>query len=367
MARIYKGSKSNLQLLLTKCQCTLIEDVKIAFYTSDYSKQVTTTEGITINGNIANVSISSDLFDELDGGVISYVVYGTRDGISFIEERQSNYYLKADIIESGSGGNGGSTGDNNTGNNKPEDDNTNGGGNQEEIIPCKHQEKVIEYAKDNDINDEGFIIVTPDAGYDAMTKVSINRNIMTAPPEMFALYDFIGTELETLSAVLCARISMDYLSQNNYSLEGVFDYFQYAKEYIMTEIYEKEEYGKCLFFSIGSDSLVSISRMYTGSQIVPALYCRLNGTSIKTCEDAFKGWELLSFLQIINLGKAFENPQTLDLSMTRINNPNIKLFASQLYDFGSGANDYGVYTSYIKGINQEYRHYFTSKGWECID
>lgn len=98
MARIYKESKYILQLLIGKTYGAQYEDVKIFFYTADPSNQaVVEGKKITIKGNIADVTISSSLFDYLEDGLLKYVVYGTRDGIPFIEERQSNYFLKTPL------------------------------------------------------------------------------------------------------------------------------------------------------------------------------------------------------------------------------------------------------------------------------
>lgn len=94
MARIYKGSSYTLQLLIAKSTSSPIENVKFDFFTIDPKVTVLVEDGITIDGNLAKVKIGDTQFDALADGLISYVVYGTRDGMSFMEERQSNYYLK---------------------------------------------------------------------------------------------------------------------------------------------------------------------------------------------------------------------------------------------------------------------------------
>ena len=94
MARIYKESRYVLQLLIGKSYNAQYDDVKISFYTKNPNNQVMVDNGITIKRNIAEVKIESTLFDDLEEGLISYIVYGTKDGIPFIEERQSNYFLK---------------------------------------------------------------------------------------------------------------------------------------------------------------------------------------------------------------------------------------------------------------------------------
>ena len=97
MARIYKESRYVLQLLIGKSYGAQYEDVKISFYTKNPSNQVMADDDITIKGNVAVVKIGSALFDNLEDGLIKYIVYGTKDGIPFIEERQSNYFLKTPL------------------------------------------------------------------------------------------------------------------------------------------------------------------------------------------------------------------------------------------------------------------------------
>jgi hypothetical protein len=97
MARIYKESRYVLQLLIGKSYGAQYEDVKIFFYTKNPSNQVMAGDEITIKGNIAEVKIGSALFENLEDGLIKYIVYGTKDGIPFIEERQSNYFLKTHL------------------------------------------------------------------------------------------------------------------------------------------------------------------------------------------------------------------------------------------------------------------------------
>lgn len=97
MARIYKESRYVLQLLIGKSYVAQYDDVKIFFYTKNPSNQVMVDNDITIKRNIAEVKIGSALFDNLEDGLIKYIVYGTKDGIPFIEERISNYFLKTPL------------------------------------------------------------------------------------------------------------------------------------------------------------------------------------------------------------------------------------------------------------------------------
>ena len=96
MARIFKGSTYQLQLLVSKCSVNPIENIKVSFFTTNPTIQVGVSEDITVAGNIATVRIPSNLFDSLDDGVLNYIVSGIVDGVAFITERQSNYYLKTD-------------------------------------------------------------------------------------------------------------------------------------------------------------------------------------------------------------------------------------------------------------------------------
>lgn len=97
MARIYKESRYVLQLLIGKSYGAQYDDVKISFYTKNPNNQVMVDNDITIKRNIAEVKIESTLFDDLEDGLIKYIVYGTKDGIPFIEERISNYFLKTPL------------------------------------------------------------------------------------------------------------------------------------------------------------------------------------------------------------------------------------------------------------------------------
>lgn len=92
--RIYKGSRCTIQILLTKLYKLPIADVKIVFYTTNPQKNVTVVDGITVNGNLADIVIPANLFNYLDEGILNYIVYATSDGVSYMSERQSNYFLK---------------------------------------------------------------------------------------------------------------------------------------------------------------------------------------------------------------------------------------------------------------------------------
>ena len=144
MARIYKESRYVLQLLIGKSYVAQYDDVKISFYTKNPNNQVMVDNGITIKRNIAEVKIESTLFDNLEEGLISYIVYGTKDGIPFIEERQSNYFLKAPLdFKPGEGGS------------------------------CNLENKSVTPSM-GERNNDGYIIVEEDEGYDGLSRVVID-------------------------------------------------------------------------------------------------------------------------------------------------------------------------------------------------
>ena len=141
MARIYKESRYVLQLLIGKSYGAQYDDVKISFYTKNPSNQVMVNDGITIKRNIAEVKIESTLFDNLEEGLISYIVYGTKDGIPFIEERQSNYFLKIPLDF------------------KP--------------TTCILEDKSVTPSM-GERNNDGYIVVEEGEGYDGLSRVVID-------------------------------------------------------------------------------------------------------------------------------------------------------------------------------------------------
>ena len=141
MARIYKESRYVLQLLIGKSYVAQYDDVKISFYTKNPSNQVMADDDITIKGNVAEVMVDSTLFDNLEDGLISYIVYGTKDGIPFIEERQSNYFLKTPLDF------------------KP--------------TTCILEDKSVTPSM-GDRNNDGYIIIEEDEVYDGLSRVVID-------------------------------------------------------------------------------------------------------------------------------------------------------------------------------------------------
>ena len=145
MARIYKESRYVLQLLIGKSYVAQYDNVKISFYTKNPNNQVMVDNGITIKRNIAEVKIESTLFDNLEEGLISYIVYGTKDGIPFIEERQSNYFLKAPLDF------------------KP--------------TTCNLEDKSVTPSM-GDRNVDGYIVIEEDEVYDGLSRVVIDPQIL---------------------------------------------------------------------------------------------------------------------------------------------------------------------------------------------
>jgi len=337
--RLYKGSRYNIQILLTKHYDLPIDNVKIVFYTTDPEKNVTVDEGITVNGNIANVVIPADLFNHLDEGVLIYIVYATADGVSFMGERQSNYYLKDRVIGE-----------------VPDD---------EDDVECLHQEKNIVVGNDQA---GSTIVITPDEGYKGLDKVTIEvepcESKPQADPKAFALFNTrFGTHLEVNSSSVCKNLNSVLYSVNKNTYNKIFDH-TYAQSHLMNNWSDYSEYEKCLYLVLTKPA-TDISNMYTGTKVVPALTLEMDASNVKTCENSFNGFMLLGYAKLDNLGFSFETEQTLNLTPTDLNNEYIKDLADSLFNFNEGANMNGVVTSYVYGVNPEYQQYFTDKGWIC--
>lgn len=95
MPRIFKGSESTLRLLISKsCNLKALTDIKIILYTTDVDVAIEIVDDITIEGNIATVSLGGRAFLHMDEGLINYIIEGMVDGDVFHTERQSDYMLK---------------------------------------------------------------------------------------------------------------------------------------------------------------------------------------------------------------------------------------------------------------------------------
>lgn len=92
MPRIFKFSKFALKLYVPNA--SHMEQMKILLYTDSYDIAVEYTKGFTINNNEVKVIVSNNDFNNMNDGVIKYRVEGYIDNNYYVEERQSNYYLK---------------------------------------------------------------------------------------------------------------------------------------------------------------------------------------------------------------------------------------------------------------------------------
>lgn len=318
MARIFKGSRNQIQVLVSKCTYASISNVRISFYTTNPSAPVTIEEGITIKGNIAFVDIPQNAFNKLNDGVISYSVYGIRDGISFMEERQSNYYLRGNIMS--------------------EDDPTYDG--------CKLQEKQVGFYDEYEIT----LVVEPDYGYDGLSKVIVERTNWIKNSIYRALENQVIPEMRIIGEAMAAQMEQ-YLPEHNNSLEGFAGYagLDYYDDYFIIP-----------FNGNGCKDISNIG------QAPGVIYFTMDATDVERCENAFNGWSYLAVCTLQNLGNAFQEPQTLDMTQTSIKYPDTMYLAESLYDFSKGPNKNGVTTSYVIGIDDMGKEYFTKKGWQCL-
>lgn len=92
MPRIFKFSKFALKLYVPNA--SHMEQMKILLYTDSYDIAVEYTKGFTINDNEVKVIVSNNDFNNMNDGVIKYRVEGYIDNNYYVEERQSNYFLK---------------------------------------------------------------------------------------------------------------------------------------------------------------------------------------------------------------------------------------------------------------------------------
>lgn len=331
--RIFKGSRYTIKVLLTKCNNPEIEDVKISFHTTNPSRYVMVDKGIVVTGNVAEVTISPTLFNSLEDGLLIYTVYGVKDGIAFMGERQSNYYLKSNIYT-------------------PEEDDS-----------CNHklQNRVINLYPADFIED---ITITPSEGYDGISQVKIYSNPSLV--QSYALYQTLDSLL-TNSENLSVDIEYNYMPDNSNSLAGLFDTFEPAREVICNLDIFPEDIIKCVYIKLSQQYITSISNMYTGNDSLGVLTFEAPAKYIEDCENAFKGFAYLQYLYLPNLGDSFKTPQTLDLTGTKIHQDNFRILAKGLYDFKSGSNKYGVSTSYVRGVEEYYHQLFEERGWQCID
>ena len=95
MPRIFKGSESTLRLLLSKSgDYQSLTDIKIKLYTTNIENAIEIIDGITIEENIATITLAPRAFMGMEDGLINYIIDGASENDVFHTERQSNYMLK---------------------------------------------------------------------------------------------------------------------------------------------------------------------------------------------------------------------------------------------------------------------------------
>lgn len=94
MPRIFKGSEPTLKLLVGKTN-EEFDNLRILLYTTDIDDAIEVIDGITLDGNVAEINLASRAFIGLEDGLIKYKVEYVVNGDLFHTERESNYYLKS--------------------------------------------------------------------------------------------------------------------------------------------------------------------------------------------------------------------------------------------------------------------------------
>lgn len=94
MPRIFKGSEPTLKLLVGKTN-EEYDNLRILLYTTDIDDAIEVIDGITLDGNVAEINLASRAFIGLEDGLIKYKVEYVINGDLFHTERESNYYLKS--------------------------------------------------------------------------------------------------------------------------------------------------------------------------------------------------------------------------------------------------------------------------------
>lgn len=89
--RIYKGTKTTLNLFFPACAIDAYQELSVVLYTTNPDKSIK-LKNVKVEGNTLFVEVKEYDFTILEDGVIKYLVLG--DDISIATERQSNYFLK---------------------------------------------------------------------------------------------------------------------------------------------------------------------------------------------------------------------------------------------------------------------------------
>lgn len=196
MPRIYKGTAATLKLLIPTCHLdSELTDVSVTLYTDPKDGTTVFTRNIEIDGNILTLEFPVYALAKNSDGVINYIVKGKLDGEQFLVQRQSNYYLKTpDGFDADAYPNPGDVKvtsleatitENGTFSFIPEtDEHFNPielweGATITVDVPaeeggdCNLEEKRIEPSM-GEMDENGYIVVEEDEGYDGLSRVIIN-------------------------------------------------------------------------------------------------------------------------------------------------------------------------------------------------
>ena len=97
MPRIFKFSKFALKLFVP--HASKLTDMKIYIYTDNFDIAYVATSGFKINVNEVGIVIPQNAVSNMSDGVINYRIEGYLNGDFYMEQRQSNYYLKTPSFE----------------------------------------------------------------------------------------------------------------------------------------------------------------------------------------------------------------------------------------------------------------------------
>ena len=365
MSRIFKGSRYQLQLLITSCSYTIVENIKIKFFTTDPNSYVETTENIALNGNIATVTISSNLFDGLDEGLLTYEISGLMDGIHFTNERQSTYFLKnaspLRVVEQKQTKqifvdlNGTYFVDPDEGYSALErvvvEVNVPQKGNLEERHITPNTENV---------NADNLLVVTTNEGYDGMSKVVLTRTMSSAPLWMQGYVDGTETTIFKVSQKLVGMIltsaeNLAVIENRPLSFDNIFEHLSQSPNENTPYVLDFGNYK----------GVKSISNMYTQGHLQITAFYNLDCSEVEDITNAFNAFtNLRALYDMYELGKNLTEGQTLDLSMTHLSEESVKILVNNCYDFKLGPNAKGVTTAYYKG---PYPEYFEARGWTRVE
>lgn len=97
MSRIFKFSKFALKLFVP--HASKLTDMKIYIYTDNFDIAYVVTSGFKINVNEVGLVVPQNAVNNMSDGIINYRIEGYLNGEFYMEQRQSNYYLKTPSFE----------------------------------------------------------------------------------------------------------------------------------------------------------------------------------------------------------------------------------------------------------------------------